>query len=446
MSQQLDGGGLGLLWALPFLGVLFSIALGPVAFPRAWHHHTGKIMAGWAMVVVVPLALVYSPGLAGREMAAVSVHDYPPFLILLTALYTVTGGIRVSGNFGGTPIANTAILAVGTLLAGWIGTTGASMLMIRGLIAANRGRTYQAHVIVFFILLVSNIGGALSPLGDPPLFLGYLRGVEFFWPTVHLLTPTAFTVALILIVFVALDTVLYGRERGAVQSRPHIFHIEVRGAANLLLLSAMIATLMVCGKVRLGELFTFAGVHVTMEALLRDSILIALTFLSYFGIARPVRAANYFSWSPMIEVAKVFAGIFITIVPVLAMLKSGENGPFAALLEQLESDGQPADHMYFIITGVLSAFLDNAPTYLVFFNAAGGDPKLLMGPLATTLVAISAGAVFMGALTYVGNAPNFMVRSVAEHMGVRMPSFFGYMAWSLAICVPIFTLVTVVFF
>jgi len=378
---------------------------------------------------------------------AVVLHDYLPFLILLTALYTVTGGIRVSGNFGGTPIANTAILAVGTLLAGWIGTTGASMLMIRGLIAANRGRTHQAHVVVFFILLVSNIGGALSPLGDPPLFLGYLRGVEFFWPTVHLLTPTAFTVGLILIVFIALDSVLYRRESGVVaRQAPHIFHVEVRGAANLLLLSAMIATLMVCGKLRLGELFTFAGVHVTGEALLRDAVLIALTLISYFGIARPVRAANYFSWSPMIEVAKVFAGIFITIVPVLAMLKSGENGPFATLLEQLERDGQPADHMYFIMTGVLSAFLDNAPTYLVFFNAAGGDPKLLMGPLATTLAAISAGAVFMGALTYVGNAPNFMVRSVAEHMGVRMPSFFGYMAWSLAICVPVFTLVTLVFF
>jgi Na+/H+ antiporter NhaD/arsenite permease-like protein len=445
-AAGLPGGELALWWAAPFAGLLLSLALLPLLTPRLWHHYDNYIIAAWAALVAVPLYLVFGAGLATVELVHAMIVDFIPFICLLTALYTITGGIRLTGRLGGTPMANAGILAVGTLLAGWIGTTGASMLMIRPLIIANKGRRNQAHVVVFFIFLVSNVGGALTPLGDPPLFLGFLRGVDFFWPLIHLAAPTAIITAVVLATFLVVDTMLWRRDPASAAPAADAGAFRMEGMVNLVLMGLVILAVMLSGTLKLGHVIDSHGIEITVEGVVRDIAMVALILASLALTPKEIRERNYFTWAPMIEVAKVFACIFICIVPPLAMLKAGANGPFSGLMAYLTQDGQPVDKMYFLLTGVLSSFLDNAPTYLVFFNAAGGDPQALMGPLASTLAAISAGAVFMGAMTYIGNAPNFMVRSIAEAQGVRMPSFFGYMVWSIGILAPSFIIVALLFF
>jgi Na+/H+ antiporter NhaD/arsenite permease-like protein len=330
-----------------------------------------------------------------------------------------------------------------------MGTTGASMLLVRTVILANEKRRHNVHVVIFFIFLVSNIGGALSPLGDPPLFLGFLRGVDFFWPTIHLFPPTLLIAGILLAVFFCLDTVLYRREmrgRAVPRQRARLKSIEIKGGANFLFLTGIIVAVMLSGTYDLGSAFHVYGVALGWTSLLRDAVLVALLLGSLFLVDRGVRRDNRFTWAPMAEVAKFFAGIFLTIVPVLAILREGQDGAMSGVHALLSLEGRPVDAAYFWLTGALSSILDNAPTYLVFFNAAGGDPATLMGPLATTLMAISAGAVYMGAVTYIGNAPNFMVKAIAELHAIRMPSFFGYMGWSGLLLNPTFGLVTLVFF
>ena len=446
LAAPLDGSVLGFAWILPFAGLLLSIALFPILVPRFWHRHDGTVAALWSAAVIIPLCYSFGIGTAGQELLHIALLDYVPFIILLTALFVITGGIRVSGNFTGTPAANVSMLGIGTLLAGWMGTTGASMLLIRTVINANRERRYNTHVVVFFIFLVSNIGGALSPLGDPPLFLGFLRGVEFFWPTIHLLPPTMLTAGVLLCIFFMLDSFLYRREGPLVLHDVGPVKFRVQGGLNFVLLTGVIIAVMLSGSFDLGTAFIIHGIGIAWQSLLRDVALIILLLASLYLADGHARQQNHFSWGPMKEVAKIFAGIFVTIIPPLAMLRAGHHGALAGMLEWLHVDGQPVNAPYFWLTGALSSFLDNAPTFVVFFNAAGGDPHHLMGPLATTLMAISAGAVYMGAITYIGNAPNFMVKSIAETHAIRMPSFFGYMGWSLAFLVPIFALVTFVFF
>jgi Na+/H+ antiporter NhaD/arsenite permease-like protein len=445
-ATGLDGQALGLAWILPFAGLLLSIALFPILAPRFWHRHDGTVAALWSIAVIGPLFVVFGSATTLQELLHIALLDYVPFIILLTALFVITGGIRVSGNFTGTPAANVSLLGAGTLLAGWMGTTGASMLLIRTVINANRERRYNTHVLVFFIFLVSNIGGALSPLGDPPLFLGFLRGVEFFWPTIHLLPPTLLTAGILLCVFFLLDSILYRREGAAVASDAPPEKFCIQGGLNFVFLTGVIVAVMLSGGYDLGTAFTVYGIEIAWQSVLGDLALIGLLLASLRFGDRHARAQNHFAWGPIKEVAKIFAGIFVTIIPPLAMLRAGPNGALAAVLDWLHVDGQPVNMTFFWLTGALSSFLDNAPTYVVFFNAAGGDPHHLMGPLATTLMAISAGAVYMGAITYIGNAPNFMVKSIAETHAIRMPSFFGYMGWSLAFLVPVFALVTLVFF
>ncbi|MBI3710783.1 MAG: sodium:proton antiporter [Proteobacteria bacterium] len=441
---RLDGTSLGLVWIAPFIGLLLSMAVLPLAVPSLWHRHYGKLTFLWATGAVVPMALIVGPMVTVHELIQVALADYVPFIVLLTALYAVAGGIRLSGNLGGTPMTNAATLGAGTLLAGWVGTTGASMLMIRTVITANQGRRHQTHVIIFFIFLVSNIGGALSPLGDPPLFLGFLRGIDFFWPTVNLLPPTAMTAAVLLGLFFMIDSYFFRREQGHPAAR-NGNKFRVDGAGNFAILTAIIIIVMLSGKVDFGQAFEVIGVSVALDDILRDLALVGLAALSVCVVSPECRVANNFNWGPMAEVAKIFAGIFVTIIPVLAILRAGHDGAMRHLLAGLTHEGQPVDKMYFLLTGLLSSFLDNAPTYLLFFNAAGGDPQHLMGPLATTLMAISLGAVYMGANTYIGNAPNFMVKAIAEAHGVRMPSFFGYILWSIVILAPIFAIVAGLF-
>lgn len=446
-APAIDGRHLGLAWMIPFAGILLSIAILPLAAPAFWHHHFGKISAAWAAMVIVPFAAIHGMPTAVYEIVHLLLLDYIPFILLLLALFTVTGGIHIKGNLHGSPSMNTALLAIGTVLAGWMGTTGASMLLIRPVIRANDDRRHKVHVFVFFIFLVSNIGGALTPLGDPPLFLGFLKGVSFFWTTTHLFAQMLVCVIVLLALFYAIDSYWYRKEGRPKRDPTPETPVRIEGGVNIILLAGIVGVVLASGTWNPGIRFEVSGVTLELQNVLRDLSLVAICFLSLRLTSRKSRADNGFSWGPMLEVAKLFAGIFITIAPALTILKAGKEGVLAPLVALVTGhDGQPNDIWYFWLTGILSSFLDNAPTYLVFFNLAGGDPDLLMGALAGTLAAISCGAVFMGANSYIGNAPNFMVKAVVEEAGIRMPSFFGYMAWSCGILLPLFVLLTFVFF
>lgn len=446
-DNAIDGRLLSLWWILPFAGLLLSIALFPLAAPDFWHHRYGEVAAFWALALIIPFIVTFGAGITLYEVLHTLLLEYIPFIILITALFTIAGGIYVSGNLHGSPTLNTTLLAIGMVLASLVGTTGASMVMIRPLIRANDDRRHNVHIIVFFIFLVSNIGGSLTPLGDPPLFLGFLKGVDFFWPTQFMLLPALVVSGILLAIFFLLDSYLYAKEGHDKRDPTPDSPVRVNGLVNIPLLLLLVGAVLLSGSnLSLGS-FSIYGIEIRGLSLIRDLSLIALALISLKITPARFREANNFSWAPCLEVGKLFLAIFITIIPAIAILRAGENGAMAPLLQLLTaSDGSPDNAMYFWLTGLLSSFLDNAPTYLVFFNAAGGDPQELMGPLSNTLLAISAGAVFMGANTYIGNAPNFMVKSIAEHNGVKMPSFFGYMAWSMVLLLPCFILISWLFF
>ena len=450
-AADLDGAALSLAWAIPFAGILLSIALWPLVAPIFWHRHFGKIAAAWGLAFFIPFAVQFGAHAAVVNGVHALLAEYVPFIILLGALYVVAGGICVRGNLHGSPGLNTGILTLGTVLASIMGTTGAAMLLIRPLLRANDNRKHVTHVVVFFIFLVANAGGSLTPLGDPPLFLGFLKGVSFFWTMEHLYRPMLFLCVILLVLFFIIDTVLYrvaGEERDArLDPTPDTPGFSIEGKRNFLLLAAIVGLVLMSGLWKPGVSFDILGTPVELQNLVRDGALVAIALLSLAITPATARAGNEYNWAPIAEVAKLFAGIFLTIIPVIAMLKAGTSGAFASVIRVVsDSNGQPIDGMYFWATGILSSFLDNAPTYLVFFNTAGGDAATLMTAGASTLAAISAGAVFMGANTYIGNAPNLMVKAIAEDRGVRMPSFFGYMAWSCGILVPLFVIMTFIFF
>ncbi len=448
LAADFDGSQLSPLWGIPFAGLLLSIAGLPLLAPSFWHHHFGKVSAAWTLAFFLPFALTFGPALAGTSLVHALVAEYIPFIILLTALFTVAGGIFVRGNLHGSPGLNTGLLLLGAILASFMGTTGASMLMLRPLIRANDNRVHAAHIVIFFIFIVSNAGGSLTPLGDPPLFLGFLKGVDFFWTLQHIFPETLFLIGSLLAIFYGLDRWYY-RNEGVqpVDPTPDTGRLGFDGAFNFVLLGGVAGFVLLSGFWKSPLVFDVYGTEVGLPGLVRDAGLIAITLLSLKITAAKVHQDNQFSWGPMAEVAKLFAGIFLTIIPVIAMLKAGSDGPFGAIVAAVtRPDGQPDPKMYFWATGFLSSFLDNAPTYLVFFNTAGGDPQVLMTTLAPTLAAISAGAVFMGANTYIGNAPNLMVKAIAEDRGIKMPSFFGYMVWSGAVLIPLFILMTLIWF
>ena len=445
------------IWSIiPFVGILLSIAVLPLIAPHFWHAHFGKLSAFWALAFAIPFLLVYH-NVAVYEILHIYIIDYIPFIILLWGLYTVAGGIVVRGSFKGTPIVNTILLLIGTILASWIGTTGAAMVMIRPILKANKDRANKVHVICFFIFLVANIGGSLTPLGDPPLFLGFLHNVPFFWVTTGILPHMLLTCVILLALFFIVDSFYYRKEKDQPQlPEEEKVPIKLEGIYNFLFLGGIIGAVLMSGYWKAGH-FSVLGVEWAYQNISRDIIIIAMGLLSLFVTSKSLREANEFSWFPIQEVAKLFAGIFMTIIPALAILKVGSEGAMAGLVAIVKDPIH-----YFWVTGVLSSFLDNAPTYLTFFNLALGKlgltEAMVPGALAANTVTlnpvfvsylkgISAGAVFMGANTYIGNAPNFMVKSIAEEAGISMPSFFGYMIkYSIPILVPIFILVTFVFF
>lgn len=439
------------LWSvIPFAGILLSIALFPLLAPKFWHHHFPKVSAFWALVFAVPFLLTYGHE-AFHEILHIYVIDYIPFIILLWALFTVAGGIRVKGSMAGTPLVNTLMLAIGTFIASWVGTTGAAMLLIRPLIRANSRRAHKVHTIVFFIFLVANIGGSLTPLGDPPLFLGFLHGVPFFW-TLELIHEMGVVAGILLITYFLVDLHFWKKETEAAKTPATSKEkLGIEGLHNLIFLAGILGGVVLSGFWHAGAI-SILGVHQHLQNLVRDFILVLMGVLSMVTTRSETREANDFSWFPILEVAYLFAGIFMTIIPALAILKAGEHGAMASLVEIVRDPVH-----FFWITGTLSSFLDNAPTYLTFFTTAQGllfpgmpEPEVAHQIIAQHplfLEAISCGAVFMGAITYIGNAPNFMVKSIAEEAGIEMPSFFGYMLkYSLPFLIPVFILVTYIFF
>jgi len=300
---------------------------------------------------------------------------------------------------------------------------------------------------VFFIFLVANIGGALSPIGNPPLFVGFLHGVDFFWTIRNIWFETALVAGLVLAAFIALDVWYYRKDRLVTtvgESKPPT-KLAISGGINLLLIAGIILIILAAAAWKPGLTVNVYGTALELQSIARDAALVLIAILSLVLTPNEHREANGFTWEPIAEVAILFAGIFVCIIPVLAMLGAGKNGAFAWLLATVTApDGSPNDVAYFWLSGALSAFLDNAPTYLVFFELAGGDARELMGPLATTLAAISMGAAYMGAMTYIGNAPNFMIYAIAVERGVKMPSFFGYMLWSAVVLLPVFVALTFV--
>ena len=458
-GHGVDGAKLPIWSIIPFVGILLSIAIFPLVLDSHFLvHHGGKMSLTWALVFAIPYLVAFR-GAAFYDILHIYLIDYIPFIILLWGLFAVAGGILVRGTLRGTPLVNTFLLLIGTAIASWVGTTGASMLLIRPLIRANAYRQNKIHLIVFFIFLVSNIGGSLTPLGDPPLFLGFLHGVPFFWTTTALFPHMLFISVILIVLFFVIDTFMFKREGGVVPDDGASEPVRVDGLFNLIFLLGIVAAVLMSGTAKWGEV-NILGVHVAWQNITRDVLIVVMGLLSLrvTPFSGELRQANEFSWEPIVEVAKVFAGIFITIIPALAILKAGENGVLRGLIGAIK---EPMH--YFWITGTLSSFLDNAPTYLTFFNTALGKlhlteamvPEILSTPFdslpkdhqifVNLLTAISVGAVFMGANTYIGNAPNFMVKAIAEQSGIRMPSFFGYMLWSIGILVPLFVIVALVF-
>jgi Na+/H+ antiporter NhaD/arsenite permease-like protein len=451
-SLELNGAGLSPFWALPFLGIILSIALMPNLLPNFWKNHFGKVSYFWIIIVLVGIAVSEGIGVSAHSLLSVMFDQFLPFIALLIALYTITGSIRLRGQIVGTPVVNVAILFIGAILSSWLGTTGAAVLLIRPLINANSWRTYKIHTLIFFIFIVGNIGGTLTPVGNPPLLMGFISKVPFFWPTAKLLAPTMLAVAILLVLYFIIEMYFYRKEavkHVSIDKTP----IAIEGGINFLLLIGVIFTVILSSR-EMGNAFTLCQVTVPVNELVEIALLALITFLSLKISKKEIRIANNFGWNPIIEVGKLFAGIFVCMVPLIAMLRAGSEGPMKFLITSLAGpDGHPVNALYYWFSGGLSAFLDSAPAYLVFFNTAaapagmaGLTPSIYMTTvIPTTLIAITAGASFMGAITYIGNAPNMMVNAIAEEYDIKMPSFFGYMLWSVCILVPLFLLIQYLF-
>jgi Na+/H+ antiporter NhaD/arsenite permease-like protein len=434
---------------LPFVGYLLVIAVVPLFLGHFWEKNRNKLIV--ALVAAIPAAAFLLTSHHGHLLLD-SLKEYVAFIVVMAALFIISGGVYLRGSLAGTPVVNTGLLGVGALLASFIGTTGASMLLLRPLLRANEKRRRKTHLVVFFIFIVSNSGGMLTPLGDPPLFLGFLRGVPFLW-TLQLWAPWALVNGLLLVIFNVLDQAIFNKEERE-RPGPQLEEVQqvamplrIQGGLNFLWLLGVIAI-----NLGAGTLGRSSGWSDDVQKLAMVAGMAAMAGLSLATTSTEVRSANKFTWSPILEVAAIFIGIFVTMVPATRLLE--ELGKSGAI--QMTSAWQ-----FFWGSGALSSFLDNAPTYVTFSSLAAGivggeigqtiDPANLSPLLAHPrgvlfLKAVSCGSVFMGATTYIGNGPNFMVKAIAEENQVKMPSFFGYILWSIAILIPLFVVVTFLFF
>ncbi|SFB06321.1 Na+/H+ antiporter NhaD [Acetitomaculum ruminis DSM 5522] len=459
-AQKIDESDLGnilpLYSCVPFIGMLLSLALISLIAGEWWEKNKQYVVIFWCLLFIIPFGIKYGAGLAIEQVLESIIGDYITFIVLLFGLFCVAGNIELAGDLKGNPKMNTLIIFLGAALSSWIGTTGSSMILIRPLIKSNRWRGRRKHIIIFFIFLVSNIGGCLTPVGDPPLLMGFMRGVPFFW-SLELFPVWATNVALLLLIFYVIDSIMYKKDMKDGIKPPHeqgkVFKpIRLVGAHNIIFLVVIVTAVILSGVLPSLPAFiddqgAVKGIHIfgevtfTYPAIIEIAIILTVAFLSFKTTKKEIREANNFTWGAIEEVAILFVGIFITMIPALLILKS--HGAALGL-------DKPAE--LFWITGALSSFLDNTPTYLVFMTAAstlgakvGIDTTL--GIIAQKmLMAVSCGAVFMGANTYIGNAPNLMVRSIAEENGIKMPSFFGYLLWSVACLIPVFLIDMLVFF
>ena len=445
------GASLSLVYVIPFACMLLCIAIFPLVAGEFWEKNKQWFVILWSLLFLIPFAIKYGMSAMSENLLETIVGDYLTFIVLLFGLFCVAGNITLEGDLVGSPKVNAILLLIGTLLSSWIGTTGASMVMIRPLIRANKWRSRKVHIMVFFIFLVSNIGGCLTPVGDPPLLMGFMRGVGFFW-SLRLVRMLLVNVVLLMSLFLILDVRAYKKdladglkpEKGDEQAP-----LRLTGGHNIIFLITIVGAVILSGV--LPGVFEKAGlpagIHIYGEvtlgfpAIIECVIILLAAFLSFKTTKKQVRINNHFTWGAIEEVAVLFIGIFITMIPALLILKArgselGLNTPW----------------QMFWGTGALSSFLDNTPTYLVFMTTAGtlgatSGVATTVGTISVQMLeAISCGAVFMGANTYIGNAPNFMVRSIAEENGIKMPSFFGYMGWSLSCLIPVFLIDMLIFF
>lgn len=445
---------MGLALCIPFVGILLSIAVFPLVKPQWWEAHQPIVVAIWSLLFIIPFAITNGVPEAVETVLECVIGDYLTFIVLLFGLFCVAGNITMEGDLAGSPRVNIILLAIGTLLSSVIGTTGSSMLMVRPVIKMNSWRKHRKHIMVFFIFLVSNIGGCLTPIGDPPLLMGFARGVPFFW-SLHLFPVLLFNMVVLLFVFYWIDRRFYCHDI-AKGRMPDISKagtkISLKGLHNLIFIAMIVAAVILSGVLPDMPAFRDAagnvrGIHIfgevtlTFPAMIEMAIILLAAFLSFKTTSPEIRKKNHFTWGAIQEVAVLFIGIFITMQPALMLLKS--MGGSLGLTKPFEM---------FWATGALSSFLDNTPTYLVFLTTAGAmnfanGIKTTLGTVPVKmLTAISCGAVFMGANSYIGNAPNFMVKSISDENGIHMPSFFGYILWSLCILIPVFLLDTLIFF
>lgn len=437
---------LSLLRCIPFGGMLLSIAIFPTVSPKVWAKMEPFAVAFWIILLVIPNVIKYGAALTATRIGEVMITDYIPFIILLFGLYCVTGNIAMESDMGGTPKENLLLLLIGALLSSWIGTTGASMVLIRPVLKTNNWRKRKIHTIVFFIFLVSNIGGILTPVGDPPLLMGFMRDIPFFW-SLNMLPMLLLNVGLLLAMYYFIEKKSFAKDvrEGLHSETLGTVSVKIKGYHNVVFLAMIIASVIISGVLADDSFFSqgialMGGVEVTYSSLLEIFIILIATILSMKTTRREIRIANDFSWSPIIEVAILFIGIFITMIPALEMLETNSAG---------FTNCKPAQ--MFWLTGIMSSFLDNTPTYLVFLTSAGtmgatSGITTSVGIISEKmLIAISAGAVFMGANTYIGNAPNFMVKTVAEESGIKMPSFLGYMGWAMVCLIPVFIIDCIIF-
>ncbi|MCW8307226.1 sodium:proton antiporter [Acidiphilium sp. PA] len=411
---------------LPFIGTLLSFALLPGLAPHLWHRRMVPITLLWVALGLALTSVRAGPVAALDGLWVATAGDFLPFIAILMALYTLGGGVLIAGGPWGRPGGNVLLLAIGTVLAGVMGTIGAALLLIHPLLAANGARRERRHLVLAFIILVANAGGALSPLGDPPLLIGFLRGVPFFWPTLHLAWPVVVIAAPVLALTYGIDRRLAVREPVAPSTR-----LRLRGGLNIVLLILFVGAITLSGLVP-GPMLAVGPARLPAAQVALTLLAAIVTLISERGTAAGIRARNRFAWGPMGEIAVLFFAIFATIPPVLHLLQTAPLGRNPAL--------------WFWLAGLCSALLDSAPTYLMFFQAAGGDAAHLIVPPARLLAAISAGSVFFGAVTYLGNAPNLMIRAVAARRGVPMPGFFGYCAAAGLVLGPLLIVQTILFF
>lgn len=445
-NEPHDYSGFGLLQCLPFAGVLLSIAVLQSSLPHFWETHFSRIMIFWIALFCSLYGIRFGTTALASSVWHTMVSEYIPFTILVGTLYIVTSGIYIRGNGKGTPLTNTAALGAGAVAASIMGTAGASMLLVRPLIRANDHRPHNSHVMIFLILIVANAGGSLTPLGDPPLFLGFLKGVDFFWPFANLLMPVIMLVGSLLTLFFIIDSYYAKKDSTDGRSDPTpASEVHLSGWRNVFLLLLVPAVILITSTI---EKWSGAvGNSWTTYDIIRDLALIFIAGASMRFTPPEIHKENDYSRKPLVEVAIIFAAIFLTLIPVLEMLNtpSGFSMFLRTFLNGADNENANAQ-AYFWLTGLLSSFLDNAPTYLLFFNLAGGDAATLMDKQAQVLSAISTGAVFFGAFTYIGNAPNLLVKVVAEQHGVRMPTFIGYMKWSICVLLPLVWLISQIFY